>query len=60
MNEKSGVLYVQWQIQDFPVVANPRWGLLLGIIFAKNCMKIKKFDRDVRHEGRVPPRSATD
>ena len=54
MNEKSGVLHVQWQIQDFP------GGLLLGIIFAKNCMKIKKLDIDGRHEGCVSPRSATD
>ena len=42
MNEKSGVLHVQWQIQDFPGGANPRWGSITPHNFCQKLYENEK------------------
>ena len=58
-------IHVEWQIQDFPkgMASTPEGSanLLFGIIFAKNCMKMKRKKMTGRGEGRVslsPPDQA--
>ena len=56
-------VHYQWRIQDFPDAGCQRQGvasLLFGIIFAENCMKMKKLDweegaRVLRPPNQEPP-----